>query len=174
MTPMGLDGCVTLGGEAAWCTLSACGLYRYLLGRCWDPALPMITVTMCNPSRATHEQSDRTVDKVCLIAKQEGFGGIIVKNISAYRSTDPNGMLEPIDPVGPLNLDVLEAPYTDVRVAAWGRIPPKIAARLSRPMFGAQRRCTHVFAWTTTAPFVGRHPLYLPNATKLIPIAGAP
>lgn len=36
MKPLSIDDCVTLGDESAWCVLSPCGLYRYLLGRCWE------------------------------------------------------------------------------------------------------------------------------------------
>lgn len=174
MTPVELVGCATLGDERAWCVLSPCTLYRYLLGRRWDPALPMMSVTMFNPSKATHETSDRTVDKCILIAKQEGFGGLLVRNISAYRSTDPDGLLEAVDPIGPLNADVLAQEFTEVRVAAWGRIPARIASRLTRTLWRAERRCTHVFGWTEKAPFVGRHPLYLKNSTRLIPIDRSP
>ena len=173
MKPIELSWCRTLGDESAWCVLSHCDQFRYLLGRCWDPSLPMVSVDMFNPSKATHETSDRTVDKCILIAKAEGFGGLIVRNMGAYRSTDPDALLECLDPVGPLNLEVLEMRLTDVRIAAWGRIPKPIATRLQRTLWRAGRRCTHVFAWTERAPFVGRHPLYLKNATKLIPIGVA-
>jgi hypothetical protein len=78
----------------------------------------------------------------------------------------------PEDPLGPLNLAVLQHELVETRVGAWGRIPAKIASRLTPTLFGAIRRCTHVFAWTDKAPFVPRHPLYLKNETRLIPIAG--
>jgi len=174
MKPVRLDGCTTLGDETAWATFSPCEAYRYLLGRCWDRSLPMVTVTMWNPSKATHEVLDPTVKKVLLIARAEGFGGVIVKNLSAYRSTDPKGLLIPGDPVGPLNMAVLMDHMTEVRVGAWGRIPMPIARRLQVPMFRAESRCTHVFAWTDVAPFVPRHPLFLKNSTRLIPIERTP
>jgi hypothetical protein len=174
MTPIVLHGCTALGDETAWCVISHCEQFRYLLGRRWDQSLPMMGVDMFNPSTATHEKGDRTVDKCILIAKQEGFGGILVRNMGAYRSTDPDALLVCADPVGPLNLDVLAMELTPVRVAAWGRIPNKIAVRLHVPMWRAITRCTHVFAWTERSPHVGRHPLYLPNATKLLPIGAMP
>jgi hypothetical protein len=168
MTPMVLEDCMTLGDERAWCVLSRCEEYRYLLGRMWDRSLPMMGVTMLNPSKAMHDRSDRTVDKCVLIAKQEGFGGLLVRNLSAYRSTDPEGLLEPSDPIGHLNLWVLKCELLEVRVGAWGRIPAKIASRLTPTLFGAIRRCTHVFQWTDRPPRVPRHPLYLRNETRLI------
>lgn len=57
---------------------------------------------------------------------------------------------------------------------AWGRIGKATAARLLRTQWRAEHRCTHVFAWTEKAPFVGRHPLYLKNESKLLPIASRP
>ncbi len=174
MKPISLDGCVTLGDEEAWATLSPCDLYRYLLGRCWDEALPMLGIVMENPSRASHEVSDRTVDKCILIAKQEGFGGVLVRNIAAFRSTYPKDLLECHDPVGPLNCDVLRMPLTETTVSAWGRLAKPIAQRLHVPLWRAESRCTHVFQWTEKAPFIGRHPLFLKNSTRLMPIESRP
>jgi hypothetical protein len=134
----------------------------------------MLAVDMLNPSKALHDRSDRTIDKITLIAKQEGYGGLLVRNMGAYRSTEPKVLLECADPVGPLNVEVLAMNLTAARVAAWGRIPPRIASRLHVPMWRASSRCTHVFQWTDKAPFIGRHPLFLKNATKLIPIEARP
>lgn len=170
MNPIQLPGLVTLGDEKSWATFSPCDQYRYLLGRCWEKGLPILGVDMMNPSSASHEKPDKTIDKCMLLAKQEGFGGLLVRNISAYRSTDPKALLTCMDPIGPRNREILEMNLTMTRVMAWGRIPGPIAKRLQRTLWRAERRCTHVFQWTDKPPLVGRHPLYLKNATRLIPI----
>lgn len=168
--PMQLEGCTTLGDFNAWQVVSPCERFRYLLGRSWDLTLPVLSVDMFNPSTASHEKNDPTVTKCVTIAVAEGFGGLLVRNLAAYRATEPKDLLRCHDPVGPLNREVLEMPLTPTRVAAWGRIPKPIARRLTMTMWRAQERCTHVFQWTDKAPFVGRHPLFLKNASHLIPI----
>lgn len=168
-----LDGNEFLGDDQAWCCLSPCGKYRYLLGRQWNEALPILSCTMLNPSKATHERSDRTVDKVLLIARHEGFGGVVVRNLGAFRATDPKEMMAAEDAVGPLNPMALEMVFGPARVMAWGRLSAAAARKLPT-WFQEKRRCTHVFQWTDKEPWVGRHPLYLKNATKLIPIEVTP
>jgi hypothetical protein len=174
MNPITLEGCETRGGISAWATFSACGKYRYLLGRCWDLSLPVLSVDMLNPSTATEEVNDPTVSKCVTIAVAEKFGALVVRNLAGYRATDPKELLVCNDPVGPLNRDVLSLGLTDTRVGAWGRIGKRTASRLQTTLWRAERRCTHVFQWTDKAPFVPRHPLFLKNATRLIPIASKP
>jgi hypothetical protein len=82
---------------------SECGQYRYRLWRYWNRASPPLVMVMLNPSTATAETNDPTVERCQRRAKRLGFGGLEVVNIFAYRSTDPKGMKAVVDPVGPDN-----------------------------------------------------------------------
>jgi hypothetical protein len=78
--------------------------YRYELGRVWSASRGVVAFCMMNPSNATHKDSDLTVTKCAGFAQRWGFGGILVVNLFAYRSTDPAKLLDPgIDPIGEFN-----------------------------------------------------------------------
>jgi hypothetical protein len=184
MTPLVLEGCETQGVRVSWATISACGRYRYALGRTWDDehdSRPIFSIIMLNPSTADGTADDPTIRKCIHFAKQEGCGSLLVRNLFAWRATDPAELRHAKDPVGPLNLSVLERDIVfGLRVAAWGQLGPKWLRRLAtRSICSAKIRSTfHVLAltdhgydrssnfadWTTRQP---RHPLYLPNATRV-------
>ncbi|MCG2582899.1 DUF1643 domain-containing protein [Massilia sp. TS11] len=83
--------------------LSRCGTYRYALRRVWDPARPLVLFVCLNPSTADACNEDQT-SRVCInYAKRWGFGGLLIANLFAFRSTDPAGLRSAADPVGPRN-----------------------------------------------------------------------
>jgi hypothetical protein len=191
MKPLELEGCVTQGTPASWATLSACGKYRYALGRAWDPepepddvwpvTRAVFSIVMLNPSTANHDVDDQTIRKCIHFAKQEGCGQLLVRNLFAYRATDPKELLKVTDPVGPLNEMVLTLnPILAMRVAAWGQLSTKRIRSLSqRTRSVAGMRCNFVMALTEHgyerySHFADRnsrqprHPLYLPNATRAV------
>ena len=185
MRPVELEGCVTRGGYASWATISECGKYRYALGRAWDDeddSRSIFSIIMLNPSTAHESIDDPTIRKCIHFAKQEGCGSLYVRNLFAWRATDPAELRHVADPVGPLNLQVLERGIGfGLRVAAWGQLGPKWLRDLAKRPIGSVhiREATHVLALTdrgydrsshfadsrTRQP---RHPLYLPNATRAI------
>jgi len=57
--------------------LSPCGQYLWSFSRIWD-GRPRLLVVMFNPPTAEHESDDPTIQKLCAIATQNGFGGIVV------------------------------------------------------------------------------------------------
>lgn len=137
MKPIELPGCVTVGTRESWATLSACGKYRYALGRAWDPLerewdvryelgrsdweenRPVFSIVMLNPSTADHAVDDPTIRKCIHFAKQEGCGALLVRNLFAWRATDPKELRGVADPAGPRNEEVLRLdPMFAVRVAA--------------------------------------------------------
>lgn len=159
-------GADTVGTSERWAVLSPCRRFRYVLGRCWDPELPTLAVTMLNPSKADHEVNDRTIAKCVRFAGMEGCGSLLVRNCSAFRATDPKALNgEPLI-CGDLNLAVL-ARETDalMHVAAWGgrgKLTQRTWQRLAEARYVA--RATHVFGLTKDGH--PRHPLYLPYATR--------
>ncbi len=95
------------------------GDYRYRLTRVWDPELPTITFVLLNPSTADAEHLDPTLRRCVGFAKRDGFGGMVILNLYAFRSPSPKVMRAAADPVGPDNDRVL-ASATGVVVAGWG------------------------------------------------------
>lgn len=161
------------GGWASGATYSPCKRYRYTLSRTWGRAesdggrhLPFL---MLNPSTATEFVLDPTLRRCKFFAEREGYDGMVVLNLFAFRATDPRVMKAQDDPVGPDNDDAIveAAARSDVIVAAWGA-------------HGTYRgRDAHVLALLEDANLVRlgdptkdghpRHPLYLKGTSPLVP-----
>lgn len=69
--------------------LSLCGLYRLELRRVWDVKLPLLVVVMLNPSTADAEKDDPTLLALIHFAKLWGYGGLLIVNLRAYRTSKP-------------------------------------------------------------------------------------
>jgi hypothetical protein len=114
----------TAAGEwgAASATFSSDRVFRYTLTRTWDPAGPVVNFLMLNPSTADAFALDPTNRRCVGFARAWGFGGLVTTNIFALRSTDPKGLRDVADPVGPRNdTAILDAAQeADLVVAAWG------------------------------------------------------
>lgn len=171
MKPLELPGLVTQGDESAWAMTSLDNVYRYALGRCWAPTLPVFDVTMINPSTARHDVPDPTMSKVVHFAKQEGCGSVLIRNLAAFSAVDPDGLrqMHADQLLGPHNLEVLgiEVPF-GVRLAAWGNFPsPHMRSRLIRPMGIVKKRSgLHVLGFNKSRE--PKHPLYLKNSTRVV------
>lgn len=113
---------MTVVSSDSGATFSDCGLYRYLLWRRWNGQLPVVNFLMLNPSTATDVVSDPTVTRCIKRAKSWGYGGVIVTNIFALRSTDPQGLRQVDDPVGPRNDQAIydAASEAHIVICAWG------------------------------------------------------
>ena len=104
---------------------SPCRTYRYWLEIRWDhrEELPWLGWMLLNPSTADEINDDPTLRKVQKFARDRGFGGIIVCNVYALRSTDPRGLWKVDDPSGGDNdiwHEELRNRVTKI-VAGWGR-----------------------------------------------------
>lgn len=146
----------------AW--YSECDRFRYLLKIDWDESLPIAAVVGLNPSTATERVNDPTITRLERWARRNGFGSLAMLNAYAYRSTDPNGLWDVDDPVGPKNDEVISLWATknsDV-VAAWGvNIREDRETKLSLLL----SELTHVFFFKLTKDGHPSHPLYLSDAT---------
>ncbi|MFU8947912.1 DUF1643 domain-containing protein [Mycetocola zhadangensis] len=135
--------------------------YRYTLTRIWDSALPMITFVLLNPSTADAVQLDPTLRRCVGFAKREGYGGMVILNLYAFRTKDPKVMMAATDPVGPENDRVL-AEVTGTVVAGWGTNahPARVVQALAL--------LPRLHALGVTKDGHPRHPLYVPADAPLI------
>ncbi len=110
------------GDAPSSATYSDDELYRYELTRIWQPDGRRVSFVMLNPSTATEQQNDPTVERCERRARTLGFGAFRVTNIFAWRATDPRAMRRAPDPVGPENdATILEAAiWADQVICAWG------------------------------------------------------
>jgi hypothetical protein len=159
-----------LFGNQPRAVFSDCGIYRYALWREWMPhPRTRCLFIMLNPSTADSEKLDPTVTRCVDFAKRWGFDALDVANVYALRSTDPHGLLEVADPVGPLNdfwISRLILRSSRI-VVAWGNhCKPERAARVVELLGSRKAGCFKITK--TGAP---EHPLYQPARRKLIPYA---
>jgi hypothetical protein len=151
--------------------LSPCRRYRYRLWRSWGDLEKRVAFVMLNPSTADESKDDPTIRKCVGFAKRWGFGALDVVNLFAWRSTDPDGLLDAADPVGPDNDKMVRAVFdgADRVVLAWGSHGAKI-----RKMVHARVRSGSLLSCSTTddhgtlgycADLSPRHPLMLAYAT---------
>jgi hypothetical protein len=105
--------------------LSDSGAYRFLLWRYWD-AGPTLNYIGLNPSTADAMLDDQTIRKVRMYAEAWGYGGMVVTNLFAWRSTHPQTLhtIDFMELVGDDKTDeyLLEAAdRCDVILCGWGR-----------------------------------------------------
>ena len=156
-------------------TLSDCGRFRYRLARNWSESAdePVLLFVMLNPSTADAEINDPTIKRCMSFARAEGFGGIEVVNLFAYRATKPAVLRSAGWQVGPKNdHHITQAASTASGVCvAWGAHAghPVATARVQQvmPMLWSIRGellCLHI-----TASGHPSHPLFLTSACSLRP-----
>lgn len=152
--------------------LSPDGRYRYELRRTWNPVLPVLTWVMLNPSTADAEVDDPTIRRCVGFGQRWGYGGIVVRNLCAFRVTDPRflyaALARGLDVVGPENWHQLAFCRPPV-VCAWGA--------LRRPLVGVAAQF-HGLMRAEGVPLecLGmtsggwpRHPLYVRGDAPLVP-----
>lgn len=107
---------------------SSCGAYRYRLWRIWNPALKPLNLLMLNPSTADEAENDPTVERCERRADMLGFGGLIVTNLYALRSTDPKVLYTHDDPIGTDNDAAIIRAALDsgAVICGWGAHGPKV------------------------------------------------
>ncbi|QHW33236.1 DUF1643 domain-containing protein [Paenibacillus rhizovicinus] len=97
-------------------------MYRYSLTREWDTGLPRLLYIMLNPSTASEVTEDQTSKQCLFFAKKLGFGSFEVVNLFSFISTNPQKLIESMDPIGKDNdKHIIEAAArSETIVAAWG------------------------------------------------------
>lgn len=77
--------------------------YRYILSRTWDETKPTVLFIGLNPSTADENEDDPTIRRCIIFAKSWGYGGLIMANLFAFRTTNPQGLYSEKNPVGSEN-----------------------------------------------------------------------
>lgn len=148
--------------------ISECGLYRYVLTRCWAPSSKRICWVMLNPSTADAKRDDPTIRRCVDFSIGWGYGSMVVVNLFALRATNPNALRIAEHPLGPDNFEHLirETTQAECVVAAWGahgiardqgRSLKSVLASAGIPMM----------CLGTTKMGYPRHPLYVPKTKEL-------
>lgn len=144
--------------------------YRYELGRRLSVDPRVVAFIGLNPSTATAEVNDPTIRRCIGFASRWGFGQLVMLNLFAFRSTDPEGLRRVPDPIGPMNDAIVLAcaQAADLVIAAWGAHPLAVprARDLARALEAAGVRL-HALGRTKSGQ--PRHPLYLRSDAVLIP-----
>jgi hypothetical protein len=96
--------------------------YRYSLIRTWNERKWTACFIGLNPSTADENVDDPTIRKCMNYANRWGYGGIVMVNLFAYRTTDPRGLYKVYDPVGPANDSYIEnaSEKCEMTVCCWG------------------------------------------------------
>ena len=101
---------------------SSCRKYRYSLSRIWDKQKKFVLFIGLNPSTADEEVDDPTIRRCFGYAQKWGYGGFIMVNLFAYRTTLPANLKKVKYPVGRDNNKYIVklSKKADITVAAWG------------------------------------------------------
>lgn len=98
------------------------GEYRYRLSRTWNVDRPTAVFVMLNPSTADATNDDPTIRRCIGFANTWGYGSLVVGNLFALRTKEPEDLYDHPEPVGPANDEHLRAIVEDdpLVVASWG------------------------------------------------------
>ena len=145
--------------------------YRFALWRSWDNHKPACNFILLNPSTADGVSDDPTIARLKVRAKQAGFGGIVVTNVFAWRSTSPDDLVKAArsgrDVVGADNDVILAkwAKHSEAVIIGWGKHAERAAPGRSAVVLGILKSLqVKVFAVAWNDDGSPRHPLYVPYA----------
>jgi hypothetical protein len=162
MTPFVLRGAV----------FSECRNYRYTLWRVWDEEIRPLNVIGLNPSTADENVDDPTIRRCIGFARDWGFGGLVMTNLFALRSTDPKILSRVDDPVGARNdHHLMLAATAGAPLAAWGAHPMahERAVSVMESLSHLDVECLGL-----TKNGAPRHPLYVPKIAPRVRFEVAP
>lgn len=140
--------------------ISACGRYRYRLTRGEGRLLPFV---MLNPSTADAGRDDPTIRRCRSFSLREGYDGIEVMNLYAFRATDAADLWKADDPIGDQTgshlLDLAWAHRGNWIVCGWGTNAP--AARVRNVVALLTSHGSQLVCLGRTKDGHPRHPLYV-------------
>lgn len=163
--------------------------YRYHLTRDFGEGEGSVAFIMLNPSQANQDRNDHTIERCIGFARSWGRRILEVGNLYARYATDPAGLQNEPDPMGPHNDEYLRCIATrcSTVVVAWGGQGTEF---LSTGQF--KHRANDVLRLICEAmesagrtPMIHRlglgeltkeghprHPLYMPSDARLLPWNG--
>lgn len=148
---------------------STCGQYRYNLWRIWDRTRKPLSYCMLNPSTADAEKDDPTVARCSERARRLGYGGVVVVNLFALRSTDPRALYKHYDPVGPDNDPAILAAASECDlICAWGN-HGKLRGRAAQVLTMLRASGLPALALRVSKDGHPSHPLYLSYDLEPVP-----
>ncbi len=150
--------------------ISADGHYRYILTEEWNRSKPQLVCILTNPSKADAIVRDNTDRCVTRLAKRSGYGGKVMLNLFAWRSTSPTQIYKVSDPVGKENDTYIHdvcGGAQDV-LCGWGPVGDYMGRASAIMKLLAGMPHLKLFHLGLTKGGFPRHPLYISNEAKLI------
>jgi hypothetical protein len=143
------------------------GPYRYLLRRWWGPRPEYLLWVMLNPSTADGQSDDATLLRCLAFSRREGYDRLLVANLFAFRTSQPEQLRQVADPVGNENDQHIQdaAARASTIIVAWGTRgslhdrDQTVLTQLARPLW----------CLGTNRDGSPRHPLYLKSECQLVP-----
>lgn len=162
------NGQISIPLDDSSAEFSECRSWRYSLTRRWADG-PLMVWVMCNPSTGDADKLDATLRRVTHFTNANGYGGFVVVNLFAFVSTDPGGLADEDDPVGPLNNKTIDewCSSSDDITVAWGSVGGKHTKRVKsvlKRLAGKNLLCLG-----QTPKGHPCHPLRLKKTTRLEP-----
>ncbi len=144
------------------CVFSPDRRYRYTLQRDWMFGSGLVNFLLLNPSSATEEKNDPTIERCERRARRWGYKGLVITNLFAYRATDPNEMKRQADPIGEDNDDhiLAEACFADKVICGWGN-HGAFRNRYKSVVEMLVSADIKLYAFTITNQCQPKHPLYI-------------
>lgn len=154
-------------------TLDEAREYRYTLERTWNLDVDRVLFIMLNPSTADADADDATIRRCMGFAARWGKGGVVVGNLFALRSTDPKGLFDHRDSVGPENDAHLQqlAQECNTVVAAWGNSASGVRQFQERQAFVKDLLKGRMQCLGTNNDGTPKHPVRLPASAELRPFS---
>lgn len=145
--------------------ISDCSNYRYVLER--EKGSNPLVFLMLNPSTADASLDDPTIRRCRRFAFDNGYTGIVVVNLFAFRATKPKDLFSANDPVGPLNeLYISEQTIQKDVCCAWGANAPTDRVQAVKNVLAYSDANTLCLGVTKNGS--PRHPLYVKADQKLV------
>jgi len=132
--------------------------YRYALWRVWNPNKQLLLTIGLNPSKANESNDDPTITRLMTRAFRTGYGGLLMANLYAYVSTNPDNLLNHSNTIGELTDDYIKemVELSATQLCGWGSFKP------------VAKRAAIVYSILTNPVCLGinadgnpKHPLYI-------------
>ncbi|WP_104761721.1 DUF1643 domain-containing protein [Helicobacter cetorum] len=149
--------------------LSTCRKYRYALYRIWNETRSYAMFIGLNPSTADEVNDDNTIRRCIDFARNWDFGGLVMVNLFAYRTTYPCELFKQDDPIGKDNdKKIIElAKNAGIVVGAWGNN----GSHRNRSM-EVKKLISNLHYLKLNKSGEPTHPLYIPKTTMPKPFLG--